>query len=78
MIDVPLHLQPIVEAIVKELERQRDENGPALGWLDTDELERATVDGHVDLVALARAVLFAPTGDNHHNAAQCPHCQGRT
>ena len=30
----------------------------------------------VDLVALARAVMFAPVGDNHHNAANCPHCSG--
>lgn len=73
---VPLHLAPIVDAMVAELERQRDANGPDLGWADADDVSAAVIDGRVDLVALARAVAFCPTGDNHHNAVECPHCTG--
>lgn len=75
--DVPMHLQPIVEAITRELERQLDENQHPhdIGYLDTGgDPDAVRIDGSLDLVALARAVMFCPTGDNHHNAALCPHC----
>lgn len=72
---IPFHLQPIVEAILVELRRQNDDDRMGTGpYLDADYPEDAIIDGHVDLVALARAVAFCPIGDNHHNAAKCPHC----
>lgn len=75
MADIPFHLQPIVEAITAELTRQRDDSSSPM-YLSADDPADAVIDGYVDLVALARAVVFAPIGDNHHNAAACPHCVG--
>lgn len=76
---IPLHLQPIVEAIVTEARRQQsDETGAwRVYWVEADDPRAAKIEGEIDLVALARAVLFAPTGDNHHNAAACPYCSQR-
>lgn len=68
----------VVEAIIAELQRQRDASrAHGIGWLDADNPKAAVIDGQVDLESLARAVIFCPTGDNHHNAAACPYCQGQ-
>lgn len=69
---IPFHLQPIVEAMVAELSNQLER--PDFHRMDSADPENFLIEGRVDLVALARAVAFCPTGDNHHNAAACPHC----
>jgi hypothetical protein len=43
-----------LEAIIAELKRQARERG--LEWLDVDDPSDATLDGQVDLVALAKAI----------------------
>lgn len=61
-----------LQARVRELEAERDEYASEL---QVEVLARSATEARVaQLEAERDEVRYAPLGDNHHNAAACPHC----
>lgn len=48
--------QAIMDAMVRELRRQANEDGPDTPYFDSDTLTDAVIDGRVDLEKLAEAI----------------------
>jgi hypothetical protein len=49
----------VLTAIRDEFGRQQEHGCPTLGWFDDEDPADTVIDGHVDLTALARAVVVA-------------------